>query len=311
MVIPYLKIAGGVALLWIATKLLVQDSNGSEPETSASRNLLDAVKAIAVADVVVSLDNVIAVVAAADGNFALIVFGLGMSIPVIIAGATIIMVLLNRFPAIAWAGAAMLGWIAGDVIATDAAGEWNTPRRSARPCTSTSGLRAIAEFAVGLAMIAQRRAAGLDRRIEHRLDGVHERNCARIRRAAASSTARRVHKGLRTRVGGAALQWSRRGAAATGPPVQGFADIDVAEAGDDGLVLEQRRQARLWSAQAVASRVASKALPSGSADFAHQRMGRQFRPRHQQHEAEPSRVVERHGRARRHVEHDVVTRRGR
>jgi YjbE family integral membrane protein len=121
MVIPYLKIAGGVALLWIATKLLVQDSNGSEPETSASRNLLDAVKAIAVADVVMSLDNVIAVVAAADGNFALIVFGLGMSIPVIIAGATIIMVLLNRFPAIAWAGAAMLGWIAGDVIATDAA----------------------------------------------------------------------------------------------------------------------------------------------------------------------------------------------
>jgi YjbE family integral membrane protein len=121
MVIPYLKIAGGVALLWIATKLLVQDSNGSEPETSPSHNLLDAVKAIAVADVVMSLDNVIAVVAAADGNFALIVFGLGMSIPVIIAGASIIMVLLNRYPAIAWAGAAMLGWIAGDVIATDAA----------------------------------------------------------------------------------------------------------------------------------------------------------------------------------------------
>jgi YjbE family integral membrane protein len=121
MVIPYLKIAGGMALLWIATRLLVNDKNGSEAVASPSRNLLDAVKAIAVADVVMSLDNVIAVVAAADGNFALIVFGLGMSIPVIVAGATIIMAVLNYAPAIAWVGAALLGWIAGDVIATDAA----------------------------------------------------------------------------------------------------------------------------------------------------------------------------------------------
>jgi YjbE family integral membrane protein len=122
MVIPYLKIAGGAALLWIATKLLMNGDgdNGSEPETSPSRNLLDAVKAIAIADVVMSLDNVIAVVAAADGNFALIVFGLGMSIPLIVAGATIIMTVLNYVPALAWVGAAMLGWIAGDVIATDA-----------------------------------------------------------------------------------------------------------------------------------------------------------------------------------------------
>src|ERR1700722_16229364 len=120
MVIPYLKIAGGVALLWIAARLLLMnDDNGGA--TSPSRNLLDAVKAIAIADVVMSLDNVIAVVAAADGNFALIVFGLGMSIPVIVAGATVIIAVLNYVPAIAWAGAALLGWIAGDVIATDAA----------------------------------------------------------------------------------------------------------------------------------------------------------------------------------------------
>jgi YjbE family integral membrane protein len=119
MVIPYLKIAGGVALLWIATKLLVNDSNENGTAPSPSRNLLDAVKTIAIADVVMSLDNVIAVVAAADGNFALIVFGLAVSIPMIVAGATIIMAALNYVPAIAWAGAAMLGWIAGDVIATD------------------------------------------------------------------------------------------------------------------------------------------------------------------------------------------------
>jgi YjbE family integral membrane protein len=121
MVIPYLKIAGGVALLWIAVKLLVHDDNGGATVTSPSRSLLDAVKAIAVADVVMSLDNVIAVVAAVDGNFALIVFGLAMSIPLIVAGATIIMAVLNYVPAIAWAGAALLGWIAGDVVATDAA----------------------------------------------------------------------------------------------------------------------------------------------------------------------------------------------
>jgi YjbE family integral membrane protein len=120
MVIPYLKIAGGAALLWIAIKLLVSDDNGSGATASPSRSLFDAVKAIAIADVVMSLDNVIAVVAAADGNFALIVFGLGVSIPMIVAGATIIMAVLSYVPAIAWAGAAMLGWIAGDVIATDA-----------------------------------------------------------------------------------------------------------------------------------------------------------------------------------------------
>ena len=98
MVIPFLKIAGGVALLWIATKLLVHDSNGNGTVTSPSHNLFDAVKAIAIADVVMSLDNVIAVVAAADGNFALIVFGLGLSIPMIVAGATIIMAVLNYVP---------------------------------------------------------------------------------------------------------------------------------------------------------------------------------------------------------------------
>jgi YjbE family integral membrane protein len=121
MVIPYLKLAGGAALLWIAARLLVHDAKEGGTVMSSSRNLIDAVKAIAIADVVMSLDNVISVVAIADGNFALIAFGLGMSIPVIVAGATIIMAVLSYVPAIAWAGAAMLGWIAGDVIATDAA----------------------------------------------------------------------------------------------------------------------------------------------------------------------------------------------
>ncbi len=118
MAIPYVRIVGGVALLWIATKLLVP-ANESGETAAPTDSLLRAVKIIAIADVVMSLDNVIAVVAAADGNFALLVFGLGISIPAIVAGATVIMAMLNYFPVIAWAGAALLGWIGGDVIATD------------------------------------------------------------------------------------------------------------------------------------------------------------------------------------------------
>ena len=117
MLLPYVKIAGGLALLWIAVKLLMPseetDGHGS------SDSLWRAVKLIAIADVVMSLDNVIAVAAVADGNFALLVFGLGVSIPAIVGGANIIMVMLNHFPLIIWAGAALLGWIAGGVIADD------------------------------------------------------------------------------------------------------------------------------------------------------------------------------------------------
>jgi YjbE family integral membrane protein len=119
MAIPYLKIAGGLALLWIAIKLVVPANEHAAEAPTTSKSLLRVVKIIAVADIVMSLDNVIAVVAAANGNFALLVFGLGISIPAIVAGATVIMALLTRFPIIVWVGAAILGWIAGDVVASD------------------------------------------------------------------------------------------------------------------------------------------------------------------------------------------------
>jgi len=118
MFIPWLKIAGGLALLWIAVKLLMPTEQ-SEDSTAAADGLLRAMMVIAIADVVMSLDNVIAVAAAAGGNFALLVFGLAISIPAIVVGASLIAALLNRFPIIVWAGAALLGWIAGDVLATD------------------------------------------------------------------------------------------------------------------------------------------------------------------------------------------------
>jgi YjbE family integral membrane protein len=118
MTLPYLKIVGGLALFYIAAKLLVPDDPDHD-ETEAVEHLWRAVRIVAIADIVMSLDNVIAIAAAAGGNVALLVFGLAISIPLIVAGAALIMSLLDRFPILIWAGAALLGWIVGEVIATD------------------------------------------------------------------------------------------------------------------------------------------------------------------------------------------------
>jgi YjbE family integral membrane protein len=118
MLLPWLKIVGGLALFYIAAKLLVPD-DPDENETEAAEHLWRAVKIVAIADIIMSLDNVIAIAAAAQGNMALLVIGLAISIPLIVAGAALIMALLDRFPILVWAGAALLGWIVGEVIATD------------------------------------------------------------------------------------------------------------------------------------------------------------------------------------------------
>jgi YjbE family integral membrane protein len=120
MELPYLKLAGGIALLVIAAKLLVPEKE-DEDGVAAARHLWAAVQVVVVADIVMSLDNVIAVAAAANGSLPLLIIGLGISVPLIVAGAALIMLLLNRLPFLVWAGAALLGWIAGDVIATDPA----------------------------------------------------------------------------------------------------------------------------------------------------------------------------------------------
>ncbi len=120
MELSYLKLVGGLALLVIAAKLLVPEQEDEEGVESAS-HLWAAIQIVVVADIVMSLDNVIAVAAAANGSFPLLILGLAISIPLIVAGAALIMALLNRLPILVWAGAALLGWIAGDVIATDPA----------------------------------------------------------------------------------------------------------------------------------------------------------------------------------------------
>src|SRR5262249_37416253 len=115
MTLPYLKIVGGLALFYIAAKLLVPEDQ-DDGEGEAVEPLWRAVRIVAIADIIMSLDNVIAIAAAAAGNMALLVLGLAISIPLIVAGAALIMALLDRFPILVWAGAALLGWIVGEVI---------------------------------------------------------------------------------------------------------------------------------------------------------------------------------------------------
>jgi YjbE family integral membrane protein len=120
MELPYLKLAGGLALIVIAAKLLVPEDRDEDGMPSAS-HLWAAVQIVVAADIIMSLDNVIAVAAAASGSVPLLVFGLASSIPLIIAGAALIMAVITYLPVLVWAGAALLGWIAGEVIANDPA----------------------------------------------------------------------------------------------------------------------------------------------------------------------------------------------
>ncbi len=118
MQIPFLMTLGGVMLLWIAVKLL-KGEDADEKDIPASEKLWHAVRTIAMADAVMSLDNVVAISAASGGDYWLFIFGLAVSIPLVVIGATLITELVSRFPLFVWAGAALLGWIAGEMIAKD------------------------------------------------------------------------------------------------------------------------------------------------------------------------------------------------
>lgn len=115
--IPYLKIIGGVLLLWIGAKMLVEDDG--EDHLEASDQLFAAIKTIIIADFVMSLDNVIGVAAAAKGNTTLLVVGLAISIPLIIFGSQIVLKLMERFPIVIILGAGLLGWVAGEMAVDD------------------------------------------------------------------------------------------------------------------------------------------------------------------------------------------------
>jgi len=113
--VPLLALVGGLILFWIAVKLLVAEETGEESVRSGE-TLWDAVKTVAIADAVMSLDNVLAIAGAARGDWTLIVVGLLISIPLVVAGSTLIMAMLGRFPILVWGGGALLGWIAAQLI---------------------------------------------------------------------------------------------------------------------------------------------------------------------------------------------------
>ena len=125
LAIPHLKIVGALALLWIGVKLLVPEDEGDH-NISSSDKLWGAVKTVIIADLVMSVDNVLAIAGAAQGahqehQLALVIFGLLVSIPIIIGGSQLVLKLMERFPVVITLGAMLLGWIAGQMAYTDPA----------------------------------------------------------------------------------------------------------------------------------------------------------------------------------------------
>ena len=119
LTVPSLKLIGGLLLLWIGVKLLAEEDELDEGTIKQSTSLMEAIRTIIIADFVMSLDNSVAIAAAAKGNMALVVFGLLLSVPIIIGGSAIILKMMQRFPIIITIGAALHGWLAGDLIAKD------------------------------------------------------------------------------------------------------------------------------------------------------------------------------------------------
>jgi YjbE family integral membrane protein len=115
--LPYLKLAGSVLLGWIGVQMLVPDE--ADAEIDGHSHLWGAIKTIVVADFIMSLDNVLGVAAAAKDNVLLLVLGLGLSIPLIIYGSTVILRLMNRYPVIVTLGGGVLGWVAGEMLVSD------------------------------------------------------------------------------------------------------------------------------------------------------------------------------------------------
>ena len=120
LALPYLQIVGGLLLLWIGVQLLGDEDDGEGGHGKEHGNLMSAVRTILVADLVMSLDNVIAVAAAAHGNIVLLVLGLAISIPLVIFGSTLMIKLMERYPFIVVLGAALIGWVGRETIVSDA-----------------------------------------------------------------------------------------------------------------------------------------------------------------------------------------------
>ena len=118
LALPWLKIVGGALLVWIGIQLIAQEEDASH-DIKASSKLSAAIRTVVMADVVMSLDNVVAVAAAAQGSIALLVFGLVLSIPIVVLGSGLVMTLIKKLPWLVVAGGGLLGWIAGEMMVGD------------------------------------------------------------------------------------------------------------------------------------------------------------------------------------------------
>jgi YjbE family integral membrane protein len=123
LALPFLKVVGALLLLWIGVKLLQPEDDQAHAAVDAPSHLFGAIRTIVIADAVMSLDNVVAVAAAAKGDITLVAFGIAVSIPIIVWGSKLVLKLMDRFPAVITFGGALLGWIAGEMIVTDVAVE--------------------------------------------------------------------------------------------------------------------------------------------------------------------------------------------
>ncbi|MEG0937315.1 MAG: TerC family protein [Comamonas sp.] len=119
MQLPFVEVIGGLLLLWIGMGLLKSEDDAADSGNAVKQGMLAAVRTILLADFVMSLDNVIAVAAAAGGNVLLLILGLAISIPLVVFGSTLMIKLMARFPIIVTLGAALIGWVAGETIAND------------------------------------------------------------------------------------------------------------------------------------------------------------------------------------------------
>jgi YjbE family integral membrane protein len=119
MQLPYLRFVSGLILVWIAIRLAGPADHDGEGTAEAAKDLWRAVRLVVVADIVMSLDNVVAVAAIANGQYILLGLGLVISIPIVIGGSALVLALIGRFPIVVWIGAAILGWVAGELLATD------------------------------------------------------------------------------------------------------------------------------------------------------------------------------------------------
>lgn len=153
--IPFLKLVGGVLLLWIGIKLMTDDTDTHEVNDSA--HLWGAVKTIVVADAVMSIDNVIAIAGASGGHMGLVIFGILISIPIIVWGSQLVLKLMDRFPLVITLGAGLLGWIGGTMLADDVGVHRFTGPTPAWVHTVSGVLCALLVMAVGT-VLARRKA---------------------------------------------------------------------------------------------------------------------------------------------------------